>query len=136
MPGAEACFAALRLRGLRITLDTAFTRDIAQTIVERFGWLRDGHIDDLVASDEVAAGRPGPDMIRALMARQDLADPAAVIKIGDTPVDIEEGRNARAGLVVAVTTGDFQRAALRACGPDYIIDKLAQLAPLLDLPRQ
>jgi phosphonatase-like hydrolase len=135
MPEAEGCFAALRARGLRIALDTAFSHDIAQTIVERFGWLRNGRIDDVIATDEVAAGRPAPDMIRTLMARQGVSDPAAVIKVGDTAVDIEEGRNAHAGLVVAVTTGAFERTALQACAPDHIIDSLAELAPLLDLPR-
>jgi phosphonatase-like hydrolase len=136
MPAAEACFAGLRSRGLRIALDTAFSGEIARTIVERFGWLRNGCIDDVIATDEVAAGRPAPDMIRALMARCCVADPSAVIKIGDTAVDIEEGRNARAGLVVAVTTGAFERNALRACAPDHIIDSLAELAPLLDLSRR
>jgi len=136
MPAAEACFAALRSRGLRIALDTAFSRDIAMTIVERFGWLRDGRIDDVIATDEVAAGRPAPDMIRVLMARQGVSEPAAVVKVGDTPVDVEEGRQARAGLVVAVTTGAFERAALRACAPDHVIDSLAELPPLLELPRQ
>lgn len=136
MPEAEACFAALRSRGVRVALDTAFSSDIARTIVQRFGWLRDGHIDDVIATDEVAAGRPAPEMIRALMARQCITDPATVIKVGDTPVDVEEGRNARAGLVVAVTTGAFERAALRACAPDHIIDSLAELTPLLELPRQ
>ena len=136
MPDAEACFAALRSRGVRVALDTAFSREIAHTIVERFGWLRDGRIDDLIATDEVAAGRPAPDMIRALMTRQGVSDPAAVIKVGDTPVDIEEGRAAGAGLVVAVTTGAFEHAALRACAPDHIIDSLAELTPLLELPGQ
>ena len=136
MPAAEACFAALRSRGLRIALNTGFSREIARTIVERFGWLHDGRIDDVIATDEVAAGRPAPDMIRALMARLGVSDPSAAIKIGDTAVDIEEGRNARAGLVVAVTTGAFERHALQACAPDHIIDSLAELAPLLDLSRQ
>ena len=131
MAGAEACFAQLRRRGLKVALNTAFSRDIAETIVERFGWLRDGRIDDLIATDEVAAGRPQPQMIQALMARQGVSDPAAVIKIGDTEVDIQEGRNAGAGLVVAVTTGAFDRATLRAYAPDHIIDSLAELAPLL-----
>ena len=131
MPDAEGCFAVLRARGIRVALNTAFTRDIAQVIVDRFHWLRDGLIDDLIATDEVAAGRPQPDMIRALMARQGLSDPAQVIKIGDTEVDIREGRNAGAGLVIGVTTGAYSRAALQAYAPDHIVDSLSELMPLL-----
>lgn len=133
MPGAQECFAALRARGVLVALNTAFSRDIAQTIVDRFGWLRDGTIDDLIATDEVAAGRPHPDMIRALMARHGVTDAGAVVKTGDTEVDVQEGRNARAGLVVAVTTGAFRRAALEACAPDYVIDNLTELPPLLEV---
>lgn len=132
MPGTQECFAVLRSRGVLIALNTAFSRDIAQTIVERFGWLRDGTIDDLIATDEVSCGRPHPDMIRALMARHGVSDPGEVVKTGDTAVDVEEGRNARAGLVVAVTTGAFRRAALEACAPDYVIDQLTELPPLLE----
>ena len=131
MPAAEDCFAALRARGIKVALNTAFSRNIAQVIVERFGWFERGVIDDLIATDEVAAGRPAPDMIRALMARHGVGDAAAVLKVGDTEVDIKEGRNAGAGLVVAVTTGAFDRATLQAYAPDHILDSLAQLPPLL-----
>jgi len=131
MPDAENCFAVLRARGIRVALNTAFTRDIAQIIVDRFHWLKDGLIDDMIATDEVAEGRPQPHMIRALMERQGLSDPAQVIKVGDTEVDIREGRNASAGLVIGVTTGAYTRAALQAHAPDHIIDGLNELAPLL-----
>jgi phosphoglycolate phosphatase-like HAD superfamily hydrolase len=59
-----------------------------------------------------------------------------VVKVGDTPVDVEEGRQVRVGFVVAVTTGAFERAALRACAPDHVIDSLAELPPLLELPER
>ena len=70
-------------------------------------------------------------MIRALMARAGIDDPRAVLKIGDTEVDVREGRNAGAGLVVAVTTGAYSRAALEAYSPDRIIDSLRELPELL-----
>jgi phosphonatase-like hydrolase len=131
MPQSEACFATLRARGIRIALDTAFSRDIAQVIVDRFGWLKRGAIDDLIATDEVSDGRPHPDMIRTLMRRHGVEDPRRVVKIGDTEADIREGRNAGAGLVVGVTTGAYDRASLAACQPDHVIDGLAELPPLL-----
>ena len=131
MPEAEACFAALRARGIRIALNTAFSRSIADAIVDRFGWLANGIIDDLIATDEVPSGRPEPHKMRMLMARAGVADPRAVVKIGDTEVDVREGRNAGAGLVVAVTTGAYSRAALEAYAPDRIIDSLQELPGLL-----
>ncbi len=132
VPDAEATFVQLRERGLRIALNTAFSRDIAETIVARFGWRERGVIDDLIAADEVPAGRPAPHMIHALMQRAGVADAHAVMKVGDTTVDIAEGRNAEVGLVVSVTTGANTRAELERHAPDRIIDALVELPALLD----
>lgn len=133
LPGAEAVFDTLRAHGIRIGLDTGFSRDIAEVIIERLGW--HDRIDALVASDEVPAGRPAPYMMQALMQRTGVDDAATVVKVGDTEVDINEGRNAGVGLNVAVTTGAFTRAELLPHGPDHIIDHLDRLPSLLGLAR-
>ncbi len=57
-------------------------------------WKEKGLIDDYIASDEVEEGRPQPFMIQALMKRAGISDSKEVIKIGDTEVDVNEGRNA------------------------------------------
>ncbi|SNY65869.1 HAD family hydrolase [Stenotrophomonas sp. CC120223-11] len=133
LPGAEAVFDTLRAHGIRIGLDTGFSRDIAEVIIERLGW--HDRIDALVASDEVPAGRPAPYMIQALMQCTGVDDAATVVKVGDTEVDINEGRNAGVGLNVAITTGAFTRAELLPHGPDHIIDHLDRLPSLLGLAR-
>jgi phosphonatase-like hydrolase len=131
MPGAEDVFAQLRARGVRVALNTAFSRDIADTIVARFGWRERGVIDDLVAADDVPAGRPQPFMIQTLRTRAGDIAASAVVKIGDTEVDIAEGRNAGVGKVVSVTTGAFTREELLPYRPDAVIDDLSELAALL-----
>ncbi|HEY0504872.1 MAG TPA: HAD family hydrolase [Lysobacter sp.] len=131
MPSAEAAFVELRGLGLRVALNTAFSRDIAEAIVERFGWRERGLIDDLIAADEVPAGRPQPYMIEALRARAGDVAANRVVKIGDTEVDIAEGRNADVGLVVSVTTGAYRRDELLPYRPDAVIDDLRELAALL-----
>jgi phosphoglycolate phosphatase-like HAD superfamily hydrolase len=50
-----------------------------------------------------------------------------VVKVGDTEVDVLEGRNAQCGKVIAVTTGAYTRAQLEQYSPDHIIDSLEQL---------
>ncbi|HTD94579.1 MAG TPA: HAD hydrolase-like protein, partial [Chitinophagaceae bacterium] len=55
----------------------------------------------------------------------------AVIKIGDTEVDIQEGRNAKCSIVVSVTTGAFTREQLIPYSPDHIIDNLSDLPDLI-----
>ncbi|WP_408952894.1 HAD family hydrolase [Lysobacter sp. Hz 25] len=129
LAGAESVFALLRANGIKVALNTGFSRDIADAIVERLGWAQ--RIDALIASDEVAQGRPAPHMIHALMQRFGIDDPSEVVKIGDTEVDIGEGRSAAVGLVVSVTTGAFTRAELEPYSPDRIIDGLFELPALL-----
>lgn len=100
MPGAEWCFGVLRDAGVRVTLDTGFDRQTLEVILDRMGW--HGLVDDTITSDEVAHGRPAPDMVRELMRRGGITDAAAVCKVGDSISDLEEGINAGCGLVVGV----------------------------------
>jgi phosphoglycolate phosphatase-like HAD superfamily hydrolase len=47
-------------------------------------------------------------------------------------VDVEEGRNAACGIVVSVTTGAYTRDQLASYGPDFIIDDLKELLPIIE----
>ena len=132
LPGADEVFSHLRAHGVAVALNTGFSRDIAEAIVQRLGW--NTRIDAVIGSDEVAAGRPAPDMIQALMRHLRITDSRQVAKVGDTEVDIQEGRNAGVGLVVAVTTGARSRQVLQGHAPDRIIGHLHALPQLLGLP--
>lgn len=131
MPEAENVFLQLKERGIKVALNTGFSRDIADVIVSRLQWMERGLIDDYIASDEVEAGRPQPFMIQTLMQRAGITDASEVIKIGDTEVDVNEGRNAGCSLVIAVTTGAFTKEQLEEYHPDHIIDDLSQLPALI-----
>jgi phosphonatase-like hydrolase len=134
MPHAETLFASLRERGIKVALDTGFTRSITDTILHRLRWdERSELIDKTICSDEVLHGRPHPDMIKALMNDLGIASPEHVLKIGDTEVDVKEGRNAACGIVVSVTTGAYTRELLETYHPDYIIDGLSELLPIIEM---
>jgi phosphonatase-like hydrolase len=132
LPSAEETLLLLKERGIRIVFNTGFPRVIADVIMNRLQWKEKGLADDYIASDEVAEGRPQPYMIKELMLRAGISSPLDVIKIGDTEVDINEGRNAGCGLVVAVTTGATSRKELEQHQPDFIIDSLAELSRLIN----
>lgn len=134
MPGASAVFRQLKAHGVKVALNTGFSRDIAQTLIDRLGWERDGLIDASVTSDEVAKGRPHPLMIRHL--RQTLGITAAerVVKVGDAPADLLEGRHAGCGLVIGVTKGSSTREQLLRYPHDYLINTVVELPALLGLP--
>jgi phosphonatase-like hydrolase len=133
LPHAEAVFRALKKRGIRVALNTGFTRSITDTILHRLRWDdRSPLIDQVICSDEVANGRPHADMIEVLMEDLGIGSPAQVLKVGDTEVDVEEGRNAGCGKVVSVTTGAYTREQLQPYGPDFIIDDLQELLPIIE----
>lgn len=132
IPGTTAMFAALRAMGVKVALGTGFTREVLDVVLERMGW-QDAAVgpDATVASDEVRRGRPYPDMIDQLRTRLEIAAPAEVAKVGDTPVDLQEGTMAGCGLVIGVLTGVHTRAALTQHHHDHLVDSVAEIPALL-----
>lgn len=131
LPQAEETFKQLKQLGIKIALNTGFTRPVANAILQRLKWNVPEMVDMVLCSDEVPEGRPQPDMIKVIMQQMEVTDSKAVAKVGDTKVDVEEGRNAGCGLVVSVTTGAYTRSELELYKPDRIIDSLAELPGLL-----
>ncbi|MFZ4543910.1 MAG: HAD family hydrolase [Saprospiraceae bacterium] len=113
--GALETFRWLRQNDVKIALCTGFYRKVADILLEKLGWM-DGLdanyvntgssvIDFSISSDQVEHGRPAPDMIFAAMKVFGITDPREVIKIGDTPSDLQEGRNAGCFKSLGVTNG-------------------------------
>jgi phosphonatase-like hydrolase len=127
----EEVFEQLKEKGIRVTLNTGFPRVIADTIINRFQWKEKSLVDDYIASDEVETGRPTALMIWELMQRAGIEDPAEVVKVGDTFIDIEEGKNAGCKYVVAVTTGSGSEEELKAYQPTHILNSLSELPGIL-----
>ncbi|HTR30649.1 MAG TPA: HAD family hydrolase [Puia sp.] len=133
LPHAEQVFRALKQQGIKVALNTGFTRSITDTILHRLRWDdRSALIDQVICSDEVPHGRPCADMIEVLMDDLGVDSPEQVLKVGDTEVDVEEGRNAACGKVVSVTTGAYTREQLQPYRPDFIIDDLQELLPIIE----
>ena len=127
LPHAEKVFSVLHHKGIKVALNTGFTRPITDAILHRLRWDdRNKNIDRVICSDEVPNGRPAPDMINRLVSTLGISSPEGVLKVGDTEVDILEGRNAGCGIVVSVTTGAYTRGQLEEYQPDHIIDDLEQ----------
>jgi phosphonatase-like hydrolase len=132
-PHAERLFSTLHERGIKIALNTGFTRSITDAILHRLRWdERSSLIDQTICSDEVPLGRPHPDMIKTLVRDLEISSVSHVLKVGDTEVDVEEGRNAGCGVVVSVTTGAYTREQLESYHPDFIIDDLSELLPIIE----
>lgn len=131
LPFAEDVFKTLRMNGVKVALNTGFTKTITDVLLDRLNWKTGQTIDAVISSDEVKEGRPHAFMIEKLMYDFGIDDPMLVVKTGDTEADILEGRNAGCGLVVGITTGAYSKEQLAQFNPDKIIDSLHQLPALI-----
>lgn len=129
--GTTQVFNALKEKGIKVALDTGFSRDITDTIIDRLGW-NDGILDASVASDEVANGRPHPDMIYKLMEELNITDVKAVAKVGDTPVDLKEGTSAGCDVVIGVLGGAYEKEELEKYEHTVLLDSIREIPQYLE----
>jgi phosphonoacetaldehyde hydrolase len=140
-------------RGIRIGTSTGYTREMLAPIAAQAA--EAGYRPDAsVCPDEVQAGRPAPWMLMRNAQLLDVYPPAACVKIGDTVVDIEEGKNSGMWTIGLTRTGnligldseqweqlpaDEQRAQLRkaeeiliAAGADFVAEDLPSCNAILN----
>jgi phosphonatase-like hydrolase len=131
--GVSQTFATLKASGIRIAVDTGFDRPITNAVLARMGWIEKNLIDTSVTSDEVALGRPAPDLIYEAMKRTGITDVKKVAKVGDTASDMNEGTSAGCSWVVGVTTGSYSRQSLINEPHTHLIEQLPELLPILGI---
>lgn len=149
MPGVSETVQQLRTQGVKIGSTTGYTSEIMQYVLPVAK--SDGYDPDCVVTpDVVGFGRPTPFMLYECMRQTGVWPASQVVKVGDTVVDIQEGKNAGAW-AIGVLKGsnlmglsqeeheqtdekDLQdraektRQAYLAAGADLVIDSI------LDLP--
>jgi phosphonatase-like hydrolase len=131
--GASEIFSMCKAQGIKVVVDTGFDRSIVVPLLDRMKWEQNGLIDGSVTSDEVAHGRPYPDMIYRAMELTGVTEVASVAKVGDTMSDLQEGTSAGCGWVIGVTTGSYTREQLSGAPHTHLIEQLSELKPLFNL---
>jgi phosphonatase-like hydrolase len=127
--GATDVFATLRARGVRVALNTGFDRDITALLVGALGWSH-GVVDAIVCGDDVAHGRPAPDLILRAMERAGVSLPERVMNVGDTVLDLQAAHNASVGCSVGVLSGAHDRARLERAPHTHIVNSIADIPSL------
>lgn len=153
IPGVPEVVAELRRRGLKIGSTTGYTREMMAVLVPEAA--RRGYAPDAWAcSTDVPAGRPAPWMAFQNAQALGVYPLEALVKIGDTVPDIDEGLNAGMWTVGVALTGnemglaeaeaaalsaDERRARLRPiyekfyrAGAHAVVDSVAECLPALD----
>ena len=117
----------LRDDGYAIGLATNDAQRAAQLTLERLGV---ADLFDLVLGYDSGHGaKPEPGMILEFCRARELA-PAQVAMIGDSPADLDAGRAAGCGLVVAVLTGASDQELLAPLA-DHVLQDISELPKLL-----
>lgn len=151
LAGVVETMASLRARGCRIGSNTGYTAKMMEAVVPRAA--AQGYVADLVLTADDGA-RPSPTMIQMMARRFEINDFSTIIKVDDTPVGIEEGRNAgtwaigiaRTGNEVGLTESELnalpqarqdeliQIATQRLfeAGAHAVINSMAELLPVVD----
>ncbi len=133
--GISQLFATLRATNIGVAITTGFPRELLSSILNDLDWRE--RIDLSVASDEVAAGRPAPDMIlRSIDLYRNLSnqeiEPSNVMVVGDTQSDMQSGVAAGVRYIVGVTSGAHDELQLKTAGATHVFDGAAQLLTLVN----
>lgn len=127
----ERLFNELRTKDIKVVLNTGYNTVTAISLLNKLNWVKGVQYDLLVTSSDVSNNRPMPDMILYAMDKLDITDASTVIKVGDSTIDIEEGRNAGCKYNIGVTTGAHTKAQLEKANPDYIFDNIYDVVSVL-----
>ena len=146
--GTRDAVAELREAGIRIGATTGYFEE-AMAVVQEAAAAQGYAPDCSVCAEQVPAGRPAPWMLYRVMQETGVYPPQAVVKVGDTPVDIAAGLNAGVWTVGVALTGNetglsadtyaaladaeqerLRKAAytsLTAAGAHYVVDGIADV---------
>jgi phosphonatase-like hydrolase len=129
--GVENFLLKMKTQNKKIVLNTGYTSEIAQQLLDKLGWKEGLHYDALITADDVSESRPSPEMIHLAMKKFNISSPEKVLKAGDSVIDIEEGKNAGCGLTIAVLSGAQDKAELEKSNPDFIFNTISEAEEIL-----
>jgi len=153
IPGCLETVADFRQRGLKIGSTTGYTGEMIKLLLAE-AKKRGYEPDSSVCATDTPAGRPYPYMCWQNAINLQVYPAEALVKVGDTLPDIEEGLNAGMWSIGLAKTGNeiglnaaemaaldpegYQARLARAykrmwqTGAHYVVDGLADVPPLLD----
>ena len=87
-----------------------------------------GYFVEIVAGDSAYPKKPDPTAVQSMMEKAQTV-PEKTLMVGDSPIDIETGRNAGV-LTVGITQGFADDAELRAAAPTVLVRNFQELLEL------
>ncbi|MFD0963322.1 phosphonatase-like hydrolase [Pseudofulvibacter geojedonensis] len=131
--GALETLTTLKERGIKIVLNTGYNKQVATNLLKKLNWQEGKIYDTLITASDVEKGRPHPEMIEKAMGLFEIKDASKVLKVGDSMIDIEEGKNANCGITIGVLSGAQTKEQISSAYPTYILDSIKEIPSLLKL---
>lgn len=128
---AEEVLKALRLQNIKVVLNTGYDKQTAVKLLNKIEWKLGEQFDLLVTASDVPNSRPAPDMIIYAMNHFGISDASTVVKVGDSAIDIEEGKNASCIFNIGVTTGAQTKEQLEKAQPTHILNNLKEILAIV-----
>ena len=124
LDGVTVALRKLKSYGLKLAIASTYAHKMT---VESLKTLRIASLFNVVVGPEdVASGKPMPDMILEVLRRTGCSAREAVM-VGDSVSDMKMGKNAKVKSCIGVQTGISQRVDLEEYA-DIVIDSVAQLS--------
>lgn len=123
LPGVEAGLPALQAAGIRMGICSNKPSFFTRQLVTMLG-LSD-YFGVVYGPEDVGVAKPHPAMLLDAITRLE-AHPTEALYVGDMPVDIETGRNAKV-LTWVVPTGSTSEADLQKARPDRLYPSMVEL---------
>jgi phosphonatase-like hydrolase len=127
--GAEQAMKELAAMKLLLATTTGFDHVLTTAILSRLGWQH--YFVASISSDQVREGRPAPYMLFHAMEAAGVYDPAQVIAVGDTPLDLQAATNGGMGAAIGVYSGAATEERLRKERNSGVLPSVAALPDLI-----
>ncbi len=153
--GTVSAIEALRKDGIKIASDTGYTSQIMKNVLPVAK--EDGYEPDYTVTPDICGGfsRPAPFMLYECMKKTGVNNIREVVKIGDTVVDILEGKNAgcwtvgllKGSSMMGLSEEEYKNASPKEieekkaeaslkyfnAGADFVIDSISDLPSLIKI---
>jgi phosphonoacetaldehyde hydrolase len=153
IPGVTELMGKLRLQGIRVGSTTGYTRELMEILMPLAS--KQGYEPEFViCAGETSEGRPSSQMMQKCSEIFGNPDPLTYIKVDDTLPGIDEGKNFGCWTVGVALSGnalgfskeelakipeeerqvleDRARKDMLKMKPDFVIDSVADLLPVID----
>jgi pyrophosphatase PpaX len=126
-PSAQMVLRKLKAKGLKLGIITSKYREPVMDVLSHFGISE--LFDVIVTGYEVIKHKPAPDIVLEA-AKRLRVDPKQCVVVGDSPLDVQAGKQAGA-FTIAVLSTTYTRKQLESTKPTIVIEEFEEILNIL-----